>query len=115
MHLERLAADLCMLNEFPQALANALSYEEKNHSGEFSDDIRNIRVRVGNILEGLANITGISLPTGDSPTEQADSKRGVVYPDTSPSISGSHRNSRDTHEENDNAIPPPPSTVVHLA
>lgn len=120
MHLERLAADLCVLNEFMTALVNVLNYEENNHAAELAGSIRDIQCRVGTILEALSNITGIPLPIEVSPTEeereeQADNEDSSdsmqIDQSTSPSISGSHRDSRDTRQQENNNIPSAPTMV----
>ena len=111
-----------MLSEFTTALTNLLAYEENNHAAELADSIRDIQNRVETILEALSNITGVQLQNEVSPTEEVmadnedSSDTEVTYlidQSSSPSISGSHRDSRDTSQQDNNGIPSA-STMVSL-
>ena len=107
-----------MLSEFTTALNNLLAYEENNHAAELADSIRDIQNRVETILEALSNITGVQLqneevsPTEEGMTDNEDSSDSeVTYPIDQSSISGSHRDSRDTSQQDNNDIPSASTTV----
>lgn len=55
-----------MLAEFTGPLHSSTDYEKSTFGGQFETELEDIRRMYTEILEGLANVTGVAMPVVDS-------------------------------------------------